>query len=378
MGRFGLSGMRGPETASFERGAGGDRGLFLFILRRIAWLWPCLAAAAFLAACSPDPSDILLPAGDIRPPSILDAGQSDPGTFKILFDENVQPVTQSFAFDPAATRATPGSEGALLTVSLEPAAAAGEACSLSGEARDESGNTTRFLFSFVGYNEKPALLRINEIQTGKNSSASNLHRDYIEFTVEEGGNTGGVQVQWASSVKVMSYTFPPSEAAKNSLVVLHCAPEGLQSEVDETGPDLSLSGGVDASVAGRDFWSDAGGIPDETGLIMLRLREEDQPVDGVFFVSFEKNGEVDSAKLSGLLEELMLADVWPCSSPPLWEEGFPWKSSASKPLHRNRDGEAGASQWRVGESGSQSPGIEAPGKSAAGSRKTRKGGSRTR
>jgi hypothetical protein len=170
----------------------------------------------------------------------------------------------------------------------------------------------------------------------------------------------------------MSYTFPPSEAAKNSLVVLHCAPEGLQSEVDETGPDLSLSGGVDASAAGRDFWSDAGGIPDETGLIMLRLREEDQPADGVFFVSSEKNGEVDSAKLSGLLEELMLADVWPCSSPPLWEEGFPWKSSASKPLHRNRDGEAGASQWRVGESGSQSPGIAAPGKSATGSRKTKK------
>ena len=378
MGRFGPSGTLGPEASCFERSSGGDRRLFPFVPRRITWLWPCVAASAFIAACSPDPADILLPAGDIRPPSILDAGQSDPGTFKILFDENVQPVIQSFAFAPAATRATPDSEGALLIVSLEPAAAAGEACSLSGEARDESGNTTRFLFSFVGYNEKPALLRINEIQTGKNSSASNLHRDYVEFTVEEGGNTGGVQVQWASSVKLMSYTFPPSEAAKNSLVVLHCAPEGLQSEADETGPDLSLSGGVDASAAGRDFWTEAGGIPDETGLIMVRLREEDQPVDGVFFVSSEKTGEVDSAKLSCFLEELMLADVWPCSSPPLWEDGFPWKSSASKPLHRKREGDAGPGQWQVGESGSQSPGIAASGKSAAGSRKTRKGGSRTR
>ncbi len=377
MGRSGLSGMLGPEAASLKRSSGGGSCPYPFTSGRNAWLWPCLAAAAFMAACSPDPSDILLPAGDIRPPSILDAGQSDPGTFKILFDENVQPIIQSFAFDPAATRATPDSEGALLTVSLDPAAAAGEACSLSGEARDESGNTTRFLFSFVGYNEKPALLRINEIQTGKNSSASNLHRDYIEFTVEEGGNTGGVQVQWASSVKTMSYTFPPCEAAKNSIVVLHCAPEGLPSEVDETGPDLSLSGGVDASVAGRDFWSDAGGIPDETGLIMLRLREEDQPVDGVFFVSSAKTGEVDSAKLSGFLEELTIADLWPCSSPPLWEDGFPWKSSASKPLHRNRDGEVGAGQWQVGESGTQSPGIAAPGKSAAGSKKTRKSGSKT-
>ncbi len=378
MGRSGLSGMRRPEAASLKRSNGGGSCLCPFISRRIATLWPCLAAAAFLVACSPDPADILLPAGDIRPPSILDAGQSDPGTFKILFDENIQPVIQSFAFAPAATRATPGSEGALLTVSLEPAAAAGEACSLSGEARDESGNTTRFLFSFVGYNEKPALLRINEIQTGKNSSASNPHRDYVEFTVEEGGNTGGIQVQWASSVKIMSYTFPPSEAAKNSLVVLHCAPEGLQSEVDETGPDLSLSGGVDASATGRDFWTEAGGIPDETGLIMVRLREEDQPVDGVFFVSSEKTGEVDSAKLLGFLEELTLADLWPCSSPPLWEDGFPWKSSASKPLHRNRDGDPGAGQWQVGESGSQSPGIAAPGKPAAGSKKTKMSDSKIR
>ncbi|HWR12159.1 MAG TPA: hypothetical protein VN445_10070 [Rectinemataceae bacterium] len=358
------SGVYGPG----EPGAPG-RG---FLAPRVICFGFYLISAFLEAACSPNPSEIFVPAGDIRPPTILDAGQDSPGSFKILFDEEIQPIAKSFAFDPAATIATPGSEGALLTVSLEPAAAAGQACSLSGEARDGSGNTTRFLFSFVGYNEKPALLRVNELQTGKNSSASNPHRDYVEFTVEEEGNLGGVYVQWASSVKIMAYAFPPCDVAKNSVIVLHCAPEGDPSEVDETGGDLSRSGGVDASASGRDFWAGGGGIPDETGLLLVKAREGDAPMDGVFFVSSAKTGELDSPKLTGLLEELTVAGLWASSSPPQWEDGFQWKSSASRPLHRMRAGPAGAGQWQIGESGSQSPGVAAPGKTSSSSRKVKK------
>lgn len=225
-------------------------------------LWPIEFFMIFFCACAPNPSAILMPIGDIRPPSIIDARQKSPDAFEILFNEEVKPIQKSFSFNPATTAISSSSSGDTLTVSLSPAVQAGGECLLSGEAQDAAGNTTRFLFSFVGYNDDPAILRLNEIQTGKNTASSNLHRDYMEFIVEKGGNLGGIQVQWASTIKIMSSTFPPSEAAKGSIVVLHCAPEGISAEKDEVGADLSLSGGIDSSPGGRDFWTSSGGIPD--------------------------------------------------------------------------------------------------------------------
>jgi len=335
---------------------------------KAAMLFPLL----MLFACSPDTSEIFLPVGDIKPPSLIRAGQRGPDAFEILFDEDIEPVAGSYAFLPALVAATPGAAGSLLTLSLEPAARPGEPCSLSGEVRDASGNTTRFLFAFIGYNGKPASLRLNEIQPGKNSSASNFHRDYIEFFVAEGGNLGGIQVQWASSVKVMSWVFPPCDVARGDVIVLHCAPEGIPGELDETDSDLALSEGIDSSEAGRDFWTDSGGIPDEAGLILMRPREGDPPAECLFFAAPSKEGAVDALKLRGLLEEAARESLWPSSSPPLWEEGFVWKSSTSKPLLRRLEGDAGPDQWYVGDSGTQSPGIASPANPSQSPKKSKK------
>jgi hypothetical protein len=328
-----------------------------------------------LAACSPNAADILMPAGDIRPPAILEAGQRSPGTFEVLFDEDVSPVGERFAFDPGGVAATPRSDGAALHISLEPPVGAGIPCSLCGEAKDASGNVTRFLFSFVGYNERPAKLRINEVQTGKNSSASNPHRDYVEFLAEEGGDLGGVFVQWISSTKLAAYAFPPCEVVKGAVIVLHCAPEGLAEENDETGANLGASGGIDANASGRDFWTQAGGIPDETGIIAVRGREADPPSDGLFYVASAKTGAIDSARLLNAFTELSAAGLWAGSSPPAWEDGFAWKSSSSRPLHRLGGAEEGREGWYVGESGTQSPGHAGAGvpKSKAAPKKSKAG-----
>ena len=322
---------------------------------------PMALVFCVLAACSPDAGDILMPAGDIRPPAILEAGQRSPGTFSVLFDEDISPVGERYAFDPGGITATPRADGSALEVSLEPPVGAGIPCSLCGEARDASGNVTRFLFSFVGYNERPASLRVNEVQTGKNSSASNPHRDYIEFLAEEGGDLGGVFVQWSSTAKLASYTFPPCEVRKGAVIVLHYAPEGLAEEIDETGANLGASGGVDASASGRDFWTQAGGIPDETGIIAVRGREADPPADGLFYVASTKTGAIDSARLLAVFAELSDAGLWAGSSPPAWEDGFAWKSSPSRPLHRMGGACQGKEGWYVGESGTQSPGLAGAG-----------------
>ena len=328
-------------------------------MRRECVLVFCLSLA-LAWSCSPDAADILMPAGDIQPPSILEAGQKAPGVFEILFDETVLPLGGSFGFSPASSSATAVADGSRLTVSIAPAVAAGMNCMLSGEVEDRSGNSLRFIFEFVGYNSHPARLMLDEVQTGKNSSASNNHRDYMEFLVEGSGSLGGVHVAWASSTKTMEYTFPPCEVAAGDFIVLHCAPEGLASELDETGTDLSRSSGVDSSPSGRDFWTSSGGIPDETGVIVLREREESPAADGLFFAAEDRNGEVDSDKIVTALQSLAAAGIWACSSPPRWEDALLWKSSTSRPLMRGADGEKRG--WKVGEPGSQSPGGEAPAK----------------
>jgi hypothetical protein len=177
----------------------------------------------------------------------------------------------------------------------------------------------------------------------------------MEFLANEGGGLGGIQVSWASSTKAMTYTFPPCEVRAGEFIVLHCAPEGLPTELDETGSDLARSGGVDSSPGGRDFWTSSGGLPDETGIIALREREESPPVDGLFYTAEGKTGEVDSEKISMLLESLATAGLWDCSSTPLWEDALQWKSSPSRPLLRGAEGEKRG--WHVGEPGSQSPGA---------------------
>ncbi len=328
----------------------------------------CAALVAFFAAscmlqasCSQNGGEFRLPAGDIKPPSILDARQTDPGVFRILFDEDVQAVPESYYFTPAGPRLEPAASGSSIDIGIIPAAPPGQECEISGEARDASGNTCRFLFSFAAYNASPATLVITEIQTGKNSSVSSPHRDYMEFLVTAAGNLGGICIQWASSVKNMEFVFPTCEVKAGDVIVLHCSPEGLASEMNEVGTDLALSGGIDASSTGRDFWSQAGGLPDETGAIAVKSRSGSDPRDGLLYASSDKSGIISEGKLQLLSLRLKASEVWPLSEAPLWEEFFLWKPSSSRPIHRKLGSGKGPDQWYVGESGTQSPGRAEPG-----------------
>lgn len=309
-----------------------------------------------LAACTPDPGRLFLPAGDIRPPTLLSATQANPSEFLARFDEDIDAVVGSFSFSPPGSEVEPESAGQELKVRFSPPLSPGVACSLSGEVQDRSGNSLRFIFSFIGFNGRPALLRITEVQTGKNSSASNNHRDYLEFSVLEEGNLGGIQVKWCSTVKEMEYVFPPCEVAKGEFLVLHCAPEGIPEEKDELGQDLALSGGVDSNPGARDFWTKAGGLPDETGLVAVSPREGDPFKDGLLYVASDKTGGIDSPRLKTLAAQLGSEGLWVFSPVPSWEDGFQWKPSTSRSLFRKAGNVSGKEAWEVGEPGSQSPG----------------------
>lgn len=316
--------------------------------------------ALALTGCPPDSKTAFdpLPDSDLRPPALLEAGPAGSRRFILRFDETISPIAASFAVEPAAAgplaAACSGSE---LALDFPADMKAGLDYRLAGEVEDERGNVTRFALAFVGWNARPPRLRISEVQTGKNSSATKPHRDYIELECETSGNLGGVEAAWASSAKAFRYRFPPAEVEIGDFVVLHLAPSGAAEEVDETGVALDLSGGVDATAHGRDFWSAAGGLPDENGAAAIYERPGGKIISALFYADEDKAGELGSSKLCSLVEELASAGRWPIAgAAATWDDAFAWKPSASRSICFD----AANGQWYLSALSGQSPGAVNP------------------
>ena len=322
---------------------------------------PILALAPLsLLACLPDPSPAPPGVFDLKPPMLLEAGPVDGRSFVLRFDEVIKPVEGSFAISPgSAPKAS--SEGSELRLSLGEAQVAGREYALTGEVRDEKGNGSRFLMNFSGFNERPAKMRISEVQTSKNTSKTRPHRDFVEFEVLSDGNLGGMELSLSSSVKTFTWRFPGAEVAKGDSVVVHCAPEGIPAELNETGKDLSSSGGIDASAA-RDFWSKAGALPDATGVIVLSESPGGRPLDGLFYADGAKTGPLGDERIGALVEDLIEYGLWESAGTPAWEDAFVWKpSSTHSILRRNQVAEEpGAGAWVASATSAQSPGIIVP------------------
>jgi hypothetical protein len=325
-------------------------------LLTLAFAIASLAAACLAAAgCSPDSSAALYPSADLRPPGLVEAGPAGSRVVLLRFDESVTLVAGSLAVEPDA-EVRGHAEGERLVVDFDSDQKPGADYSLVGEVEDGCGNRTRFLVRFTGWNDRAPRLLLSEVQTGKNSSKTKPHRDFVELEVLEDGNVGGEELSWSSSVKSATYRFPGIDARKGDFIVLHLAPEGIPEEKDELGVELSSSGGVDATATGRDLWCAAMALPDENGIISLALRPGGPPVDGLFYADDAKSGALGAGRLAGALSALVLAGIWPLSdSEPAWTDGVPWSGSTARSLCRSGQGN-GPSAWYIGASGAQSPG----------------------
>jgi|GEM_PF-494114 len=314
------------------------------------------AACALAVGCSPGPSSIAYPEADLKPPDLLAAGPTSSREVVLRFDEAVTPVPGSFSSEPGAALA-PGAEGQSLRVGFAQAQSAGADYSLVGEVDDLKGNRTRFLVRFTGWNDRAPPLRISEVCPCKNSSKTKPHRDFVELEALADGNLGGEELSWASSVKTERYRFPSAEVRRGDRVVLHLAPEGLPEERDETGPDLSASGGVDATPSGRDFWCGTMALPDASGVVALAARPGAPPSDGLFYADDGKSGGLGKGDLADLASSLAAAGAWPLSgASPAWEDGFPWGGATSRSICRS-GAASGPSAWSISAAGGQSPGL---------------------
>jgi hypothetical protein len=311
---------------------------------------------AALSACGQFPSEAVYPSADFRPPALVDAGPTGPQRLVLSFDEDVSAVEGSLALEPRAEVSEKAEKGKLL-VDFSSPQSPGADYSLAGEVSDKSGNRTRFLLRFSGWNDRAPQLRLSEAQTGKNGSKTRPHRDYVELEALGDGNIGGEELSWASSLKSASYRFPGAEVKKGDFIVLHLAPEGKADERDETSADRCASGGIDATPSGRDFWCKDLPLSDACGAIAVSLRPGDEASDALFYADEEKSGALPEGKLADFVAKIADDNAWPIAgNKPEWEDAFRWKGSSSKSIYRAESGQ-GPAAWLASASGAQSPGA---------------------
>ncbi|MDL2229795.1 hypothetical protein LJC14_06050 [Treponema sp. OttesenSCG-928-L16] len=116
--------------------------------------------------------------------------------------------------------------------------------------KDRGGNTLNVLVPFRTRNERMPEFVITELRT----EYSKPRVEFVEFFTSTAGNLGALRLFIASSgTDTPVFEFPPAEVRAGEYIVLHL--RTLENEsVNETGNDLGVSGGNEASAQARDFW----------------------------------------------------------------------------------------------------------------------------
>ncbi|MFA6507384.1 MAG: hypothetical protein WCT14_14895, partial [Treponemataceae bacterium] len=236
-----------------------------------------LAVLALIAgACSPQLVFQGVVGVDAVPPTYVSARTPTVSSLSVVFSEAVK--VQSLRFDPdiPVTATSDGASEVLIDFSktLEP----GRRYMMDLTAEDSEGNTVTVLAPFIGRNDHPPRLVVNEIRT----EYSKPKVEYVELFVKEAGQLGGLAlVTTAAGFSEPVLIFPPLEVRADDYVVIHLRSieEGL---IDETGA-LDASTGTDSSPTARDFWvSGAEKRIHKTDVVAL-LDTDGNPLDGVAF-----------------------------------------------------------------------------------------------
>jgi hypothetical protein len=192
-----------------------------------------------------------------------------------------KPVTvRSINFDPplevlSIDDGQPEGKSSTL-VTLTEAMQGGERILADMLVEDRAGNTLGALIPFRSRNDRIPRLQITELRT----EYANPKAEFVEMKTLTAGNLGGMRLFIAGTgMAEPVFEFPPTEVAAREYLVIHLRTLDPAS-VDETGADLSLSGGAEALPDARDFWV-PGAVKRlrKTDAVLL-LDQEDRILDG--------------------------------------------------------------------------------------------------
>lgn len=230
-------------------------------------LWT-MVAGSLLTACTPQALF------DQRPPLLVAAQVSDSGdAIDLTFDEPLAEAVTGGDFGPEEPRAAVGSTA---KVPLPPGLKPGRPYVWTAQVKDQGNNLTEVAGRFYGPNDHPATLQLNEVRV----AGSGTKGDLVELRVTSPGSLGGWTLEaWSSPTAHQRWVFPDVDVEVEALVVVHYRPTGAQDEVDEVANPAS-SGGAEARPEAWDFWPpEAKGLSAAKGIIALRPRPDQAPVD---------------------------------------------------------------------------------------------------
>jgi hypothetical protein len=249
-------------------------------------------------------------------------------------------------------------EGALVTVHFAETRTGGERLTVDLLVEDSQGNTLNVLVPLRTRNNRIPSLLFTELRT----EYSKPKAEFVEFKTQQAGNLGALRLFIAGNYKQpLVYEFAPVEVGAGEYILIHLRTieEGA---ADETGSDLSASGGVDAVSGARDFW-----IPGSEKLLhktdaLYFLDQDDRVIDAVM-MSENPDPWWDKEYLAAAADFLYQQGAW--SSP---EGKVPGpaaavitsniKTAMTRSISRDESTEDsnGAADWYITATGGASPG----------------------
>lgn len=246
---------------------------------------------------------------DLKPPALIKLYPDDAYTVTVIFDEKPEDLTGS-RIVPTLDPDEPEIEENRVILRCGQPMEPGREYTLTGTVRDARGNTMTFLYPFYGYNGSPPKIIITEITT----QGSTTHPDRVELLALSAGDLAGLCfTEGTTDTWKTRLIFPPCAVMEGEFIIIHCKPQGIPEEVDETGP-LDASGGLDAHPGARDFWVPGGtGLGGNNGVVALYSFPGGALMDGFLYSNRTSSSDEDYRGF-GTLAVMEMADQ-------LYEEG---------------------------------------------------------
>jgi hypothetical protein len=266
-----------------------------------------------MVSCKVTADGIEIISGDFTAPELLSFLSESAEEILIGFSEKVRltGVHITSAADGALyakAEQTEGESSAVQRIVLSQKTQTGEHYRLTGVVEDVKGNTLSFSVGFSGYNERVPVLILSEVRT----EYSNPKAEFIELYAVTAGDLAGVTVYSAYDGVECVYEFSSCEVAAGEYIVLHYR-KLTDDCIDETGTNLLLSGGTDASAA-RDFWvNNTAARIVKSDVILLRKRSGGALLDALLY---SESGKTDwkNDVLRKAAEEAHASGLWSAGS----------------------------------------------------------------
>jgi hypothetical protein len=230
-------------------------------------------------------------------------GYRQASTTEIIFEYSLPIQNFSLNFDSPLEYATK-KEGRELRITFNRPIDEGKIFTATIQVKDSSGKSLDQTIPFIARNDHIPDIIFNEIRT----EYTKPRAEFVEFLILKTGNLGAIKLFISeNSLSKPIFEFPPVEVKIGDYIVLHLRTieDGC---VDETGSDLTLSGGTDARDNARDFWIEGTSKPlHKTGALWL-MDQNDRIIDAV--VLCEKPSEWSKYNTNAAAEFLEQKGAW--------------------------------------------------------------------